>query len=258
MTVADQELKGAIRQKWDVSSSTYDSNAGHGIKAGAEREAWKRHFGNALPKKGMSILDVGCGTGEISLLLAEMGYRVQGVDLSEDMMNKGRGKAAQAGLDISFVKGDAEALQFDDGSFDAVVNRHLLWTLPHPDIALKEWTRVVKDGGSVIVIDGVWNDGSLGQAARRFVRNIAVLVIDRKNPWKGYYDRRMRSQLPNPGGVAPEKTGAYMQNAGLGDIATVDLTEIRRIQSQSMPRHHRIATKWNYFLVQGRKKSGGI
>ncbi|MDW5563451.1 MAG: methyltransferase domain-containing protein [Methanomassiliicoccus sp.] len=254
MTAEDQALKGAIRKKWDLSSSTYDSDFGHGIKDGEERDAWKRYLGTALPTKGCRVLDVGCGTGEISLLLAEMGYGVKGVDLSEDMMNKARTKASQRGLNATFENGDAENLQFGAGSFDVVVNRHLLWTLPHPERALQEWMRVVTVGGSVIVIDGVWNDGTIGTKFRRAVRNIAIAVVDRKNPWGGYYGRDVNSRLPHPGGVPPEKTREYMEKAGLVNVTAVDLTEIRRIQSASMPRRYRVANKWNYFLVKGIKK----
>jgi 2-polyprenyl-3-methyl-5-hydroxy-6-metoxy-1,4-benzoquinol methylase len=78
MPLTDSEVKSAIRSRWDVSSQKYDTHDGHGIKSAEERDAWKRVLGEALARSGLDILDVGCGTGEMSLVLAEMGHNVQG------------------------------------------------------------------------------------------------------------------------------------------------------------------------------------
>ena len=139
MPQQETELKEAIREKWDESSQSYDSYHGHGIKSQVERDAWKQALKNVLPKSKLKVLDVGCGTGEMSLLLAEMGHQVTGIDLSEKMLQKARSKAKASKLTVRFESGDAERLNLKDASFDLVLNRHLLWTLPHPGDALKEW-----------------------------------------------------------------------------------------------------------------------
>ena len=139
MPLTDSEVKSAIRSRWDVSSQKYDTHDGHGIKSAEERDAWKRVLGEALARSGLDILDVGCGTGEMSLVLAEMGHNVQGVDLSEKMLSRAREKARASRLKVKFSIGDAERLKFDPGRFDALISRHVLWTLPHPDRAVEEW-----------------------------------------------------------------------------------------------------------------------
>jgi ubiquinone/menaquinone biosynthesis C-methylase UbiE len=68
-------LKKAIEEKWDESSQSYESYHGHGIKSDEEREAWKQALQSVLGMGHLSVLDAGCGTGEISLLLAEMGHQ---------------------------------------------------------------------------------------------------------------------------------------------------------------------------------------
>ncbi|WP_243684495.1 class I SAM-dependent methyltransferase [Methanosarcina barkeri] len=141
MTIQENQIKQTIARIWDVSSETYDSNEGHGIKSEAEREAWKKVFKNLLPPGRLKVLDVGCGTCEIGLLFAEMGHHVTGLDLSKKCLQKPGKKLPEEGLTVFSKKGDAEAPPFKAGSFDVVVNRHLLWTLPHPDTAVQNWKK---------------------------------------------------------------------------------------------------------------------
>src|SRR5204863_8963963 len=84
-----------------------------------------------------SILDAGAGTGAISLLLAGLGYRVTALDLSPDMLALAEAKAGRLGLDIETVV--APATEPPPGPFDAVVERHLLWTAPDPAAARRAW-----------------------------------------------------------------------------------------------------------------------
>ena len=84
-----------------------------------------------------------------------------GLDLSEKMMDEGRKKTKERALSMTFLHGDAENPPFPDNHFDVVINRHLLWTLPNPETALKSWKRIIKPGGRVIIIDGLWNDKSI-------------------------------------------------------------------------------------------------
>lgn len=91
----------------------------------------------------------------MSLLCADMGHQVTGLDLSGEMLAQARKKAEVSRLTLELLTGDAEHLPFCDESFDVIINRHHLWTLPHPEIALKDWYRVLKPGERVLIIDGV-------------------------------------------------------------------------------------------------------
>jgi len=253
MPLTDSEIKNVICSKWDLSSQNYDTHYGHGIKTLEERTAWKRILGDALPGSTLDILDVGCGTGEISLVLAEMGHNVHGIDLSEKMLARARIKAKESNLKTKFSMGDAENLNFDEGKFDAVVSRHLLWTLPSPTKAMNEWKRVLKNGGTIVVIDGKWRDSTLNCRARRVVSELCVLLLERQNPWKGWYPSELNSALPYRFGLSSEEARKYFEASNLGDVTISDLRDILEIQKIGMPLHHKIAFNWTYYLVIGKK-----
>lgn len=253
MTIQENQIKQTIARVWDVSSETYDSQEGHGIQSEIEREAWKRHFNSLIPPGKLEVLDVGCGTGEIGLLFAELGHHVTGLDLSEKMLAKAREKVSKKALDITFRKGDAETPPFDTEIFDVVVNRHLLWTLPHPDTAVRNWRNVLKKGGVLIVVDGLWNDGSLETKSRRLVSDFCTLLIERQNPRKGHYPKEINRGLPNPYGAPPEKTLEYFEEAGFKNIKNLDLREIIEIQKRMMSFRKRLAFNYKYHLIYGEK-----
>ncbi len=247
----DDEIKNAIRKSWDQSSSRYDSCPGHGIGTQAEKDAWKRELAGNIPESPQKVLDVGCGTGVIGLLFSEMGHQVTGVDLSEEMMAKARGKAKVQNLSIELRTGDAEHLPFNDGSFDVVVTRHLLWTLPHPQTALKEWHRVLKKGGMLLVIDGIWKNGSLSiQAKRRVSDGLAKLF---GHTHGGHYDEELRSQLPYDGGVPEETMISDLKDAGFTGICCRDLMYIQEMQKSQQPWFRRFAPGKTYYILAARK-----
>ncbi|MEA1864455.1 MAG: class I SAM-dependent methyltransferase [Euryarchaeota archaeon] len=70
--------------------------------------------------------DVGCGTGVLSLLSSEIGHNITGIDLPDGMLGRAKEKADDWNLSAEFKIDDAENLSFEDGSFDSVINRHLL------------------------------------------------------------------------------------------------------------------------------------
>ena len=119
-----------------------------------KRERWIAEFRRYLPEgRPLDILDVGTGTGFFACLLAAEGHRTTGIDLTADMIERAEHMASVIGLDASFLRMDAEKLDFPSGRFDAVVSRNLTWTLPHVDKAYCEWYRVLKPGGVLINFD---------------------------------------------------------------------------------------------------------
>lgn len=246
------QLKETISEKWDISSATYDSYHGHGIKSEEESIAWKSLFRNVFPADSSKILDVGCGTGELTILFAQMGYRTTGIDLSGKMLEKAKVKAQLLGLDINYQIGDAENPPFDDNSFDIVINRHVLWTLPHPQIALEGWKRVLKNRGMAIVIDGIWNDGSLETKLRRFISKLCVSVIDRESS-DNDYSKELNDSLPNAFGTSPDNARKYFDVSGFKNIGIKDIENIRDIQRKKMPFRYQVAFNYKYYLIHGEK-----
>lgn len=103
------------------------------------------------PEPGMKVLDVGCGTGNLSLRLARMGCSVAGVDVSENMLAVARIKAASEGVEAEFAIMDALALGFADETFDAAVSMAAFEFIADRKKALEEMFRAVKKGGAVLV-----------------------------------------------------------------------------------------------------------
>ena len=95
------------------------------------------------------------------MLLAEQGHHVTGIDLSPCMVANAQAKAAAAGVDAEFACGDAATPGLDDRSVDVVLARHLVWTLPDPYAALNAWTRLIRPGGRLVLIEGHWQTDGL-------------------------------------------------------------------------------------------------
>lgn len=114
---------------------------------------WLEEFRAELPAGPLKILDAGTGTGYFAILLSREGHLVTGVDLTPAMIEEARETAAQYGVSPTFALMDAQALEYPDGSFDAVVTRNLTWTLPSPETAYAEWFRVLRPGGVMLNFD---------------------------------------------------------------------------------------------------------
>ncbi|WP_436925561.1 class I SAM-dependent methyltransferase [Halosimplex amylolyticum] len=153
----DGHVKTLVRRHWNGRAATFDDESQHGIHTEAQRERWLSVLREWTGERPRQTLDVGCGTGVVSLLLAALGHDVTGVDFAPAMLERARTKAARAGLPVGFVRGDAERLPVPDDAVDLLTARHLVWTLPDPQGALREWRRVVEPGGRLVLIEGFWD-----------------------------------------------------------------------------------------------------
>lgn len=250
-TNINEPLKTEISQIWDLHSNTYD-RAGGMIQTAGERDAWLSFIAKELPGGKLNVLDVGCGTGEISLLLAGLGHTVTGIDLSEKMMDHARTKARQAGLSVIFKPGDAEHTGFEAGTFDVVICRFLLWTLPHPEQALQEWYRIMKECGKVLIIDGKWHDDTIQYKLVKKASHLSIRLIDGKNTEKKYSAELIES-LRHLDGVPPVFARFYLAAPGFKNIKVTDLEGVRKIKLSSVPWRYRAGIGRKYYLIVGTK-----
>ncbi len=98
---------------------------------------------------GQRVLDVGCGTGVVALAAARTGARVSGLDLTPGLLARARENASIAGVAIDWHEGDAEALPFEDASFDVVVSQFGHIFAPRPEVAVSQMLRVLRPGGTL-------------------------------------------------------------------------------------------------------------
>jgi ubiquinone/menaquinone biosynthesis C-methylase UbiE len=220
-------VKQQVAAHWDRRAAHFDEDFGHSIRTAAEHAAWDRIFGLVLPGTGaLDALDVGSGTGFLSLELAARGHRVTGVDFAPAMIARAEHKAAERGRTIRFEQGDAEQLPFAPASFDLVISRHVLWTLPHPVAAVDEWIRVLRPSGRLVVIDGAVLDGSdrVAGAQPGCQENART-----SSEYKAVGDR-----LPFLGGRPREEIEALLRHHGLVNVASDPLADLVEAQLQRM------------------------
>lgn len=142
-----------LARAWDDEAPTFDQSADHGLRDPDVRSAWAGLLARVLPDRPSRLADLGCGTGSLALLAAELGHDVDGVDFSEQMLAIARSKSRRR-AGVRFSAGDAAAPPLTAGTFDVVLCRHVLWALPDPEVALRAWAKLLRSGGRMVLIEG--------------------------------------------------------------------------------------------------------
>ena len=232
------DVKQQVAAHWNRRAPTFDEDFGHSIRTPAERAAWDRILDLVLPAgAAVDVLDVGCGTGFLGFELTARGHRVTGVDFAPAMIAAARQKAEEHGVAIRFEEGDAENLRFAPRSFDLVISRHLVWTLPHPEAAIDEWMRVLRPGGRLIIVDGQFDASVLvppAGSARASTEYVAVA-----------------DQLPFLGGRSREQIEALLRAHGLTSVRSDPLLDLVAAQEQRMVDEGRERRTHRRYVVWG-------
>ncbi|MFF3494286.1 class I SAM-dependent methyltransferase [Streptomyces sp. NPDC002795] len=183
MTSCGGTAEGPI--DWDAAADGFDEEPDHGLRDPEVRAAWAGRLAGWLPEEACAVLDLGCGTGSLSLLAAERGHRVTGVDGAQKMLERARRKLA--GRDAEFLLGDAAEPPVEQGAYDVVLARHVLWALPDAEAVLRRWVSLLRPGGRLVLVEGVWGEVSpAGIPAARLLDALAPLVADvRREPLSG-------------------------------------------------------------------------
>jgi ubiquinone/menaquinone biosynthesis C-methylase UbiE len=254
----EQDIKAAVVASWDSGAGAYDATPRHGIRHDDERVAWRRLVAAilgdpahaAVPRR--RVLDVGTGTGVLALLAAELGHDVTGVDLSAGMLERAARNATAAGLSIQLQVADAESLPDDLRGFDAVVSRHLVWTLPHPAAAIAAWRRAARSDGLVAVIDGTFAPTPRGLGWATALAGRLVRRRDRREGGHHEYAARLYEALPLARQPDTHAIRALLRNAGLVDVRVRTVPEVDRVERAHLDPVERFADRWSRYLATGR------
>lgn len=222
------DLHEAIRAWWDRDAETYDDARSHAISDPVEAAAWRRALGDALPEPPARVLDVGAGTGALSLLAAELGHRVTALDLSERMLALAARKAAERALELELVHGRAE--EPPPGPFDAVMERHVLWTLPDPEGALRAWREVTAPGGRLVLFEGSWGGDGLLRRARSFAAEGLRGLLRVPDEHHAPYPEEVLPHLPLARRSSPEPMIEAVYRAGWRGVRLKRLRDVEWAQ----------------------------
>jgi len=222
--VPAEETSAQVRSLWDRKAANYDASPAHNPTSEVELAAWRAATRSLLPPPPARVLDVGAGTGFVSLLLAQQGYAVTALDSSTQMLARLKQKAFQAGLTVRVVEGDAADPPKED--FQAVVERHVLWTLPDPRTALEAW-RAAAPTGRLVLFATEWGTANgLLAAARSRVRELLRNARNQGCPPSTRYATSLQAQLPLAHGTPPSTLASLVEASGWGPPMLVRLRDI--------------------------------
>lgn len=256
------DLKEEIRAYWSARAETFDQSASHKIEDQFGMPCWQALFRDAnglMPNEdmlGLKVLDLGCGTGEISRMLCSLGAEVTGLDFSEAMHAKAKRKLE--GASWTPLLCDAEHLAgCRDESFDFATTRHLSWTLTDPKSAYSEWFRVLKPGGRLLINDGDWAQPfSRSHRFKRWLSGLIAPEPERPRDERAN-DASIRKRLPYANGLQASKLAEDVTSQGFAYLGSLDVAPLYTRGMRAVPLFKRLRlTSENRFALLFEKPLG--
>ena len=230
--LSDRDLSDRIRDFWDRDADLYDRSPSHGLGEPTEAAAWRAVLAAHLPEPPARILDAGAGTGAIALLCADLGHRVTALDFSSAMLAVLGGKAQAGGLEVEIVLGAVE--DPPTGPFDAVVERHVLWTSLDPVRTLRAWRGVVAPRGRVVLLEALPSAVSF-LGLRERAASVARRALRVEPDHHGAYDPEVVAALSLRGARTLRPHLSALEAAGWRRIRTHRLRDIEEARRSATP-----------------------
>lgn len=253
--LANHTLREEIRDYWSRRSETFDRAFGHRIAPGPEAAAWAEPMRDHLGPDPLRVLELACGTGEVTRLVHDLGHDVTALDFSEAMLAVARAKHAGKPR-LRFLLADAGQTMEPAARYDAVLCRHLVWTLTEPEAAFADWHRVLRPGGRLLVYDGDWARPKPSGAWAAKV----LALWDRLSPdpdYDGALGERhaaIMERLPFGDGLTAARLAPMLEAAGFTDIRTRSHEPIARAQRRTNALRNRLRTRvYDRFILTARK-----
>ena len=202
------KIRQVFSDYWSLRAQTYSDD----MSKLDFRDDWKAELKNRIDQQfpgrdpgSIKVLELATGHGYLAGILAELGYSVTAIDLAPGMLEVAKKNCAAYAGQITFAQMNAEALTFADDSFDVVFCRFLTWLLPQPERAYKQWCRVLKPGGLLLVYDTM-------EAKER----------GKEAPDEEKKDNPYRTELIQRTGMSPELYDDLIRLSGELEIGFVD------------------------------------
>ena len=227
---AERRTRKDIVEYWTQRAPSYSAlnrNELSGDKGGDWLAAMLPYFPEK-DRKDMRVLDLGCGPGFFSILLAGNGFFPDAADCTAQMLSEAASNAGALRDRISFHEMDASRLLFEDETFDVIVSRNLTWNLPNPCVCYEDWKRVLKPGGRIIIFDANWYHYLYDEKVRalydRDRENVALAKIRDFNIGENFdVMERIAGTLPMTGKMRPAWDVAKLTELG---YSAVDVDEL--------------------------------
>ncbi len=241
-------LENRIKKYWEGAADRYSK----GINEELHHEvcaAWKKQIlDNApLPQENnapLYVLDVGTGPGFFPIILSEAGHLVIGIDLTENMLKCAKENADAKGVHPIFMRMNCETLPFVNDTFDLILCRNLTWTLENPESTYREWLRVLRPGGRLLVFDANWNQplfdedlkGKLEENEARVKVEFGYTIHEDSNKDESY---EIASLLPLSHCLRPQWDLEALANVGFSKVfAEINILEQTGTEIQKATYHN--------------------
>lgn len=241
--MSNRDLAEDIRDYWSRRADSFDLAFGHFIAPGSEAEAWAAPMRELLGAAPSRALELACGTGEVTRLVHDLGHEVTALDFSEAMLARARTKHAGKPR-LRFIHADAGHTMEPGASHDAILCRHLVWTLTDPETAFADWLRILRPGGRLLVYDGDWTKPhSSGRLPAWLLARWERIAPD------PYHDGAMSEKhadimrrLPFSDGLTFERLAPMLERAGFAGIREISHGPIARAQRRGQGLRNRLRT----------------
>ena len=253
------DMMERINAYWSRRAEEFSDNRRKDLQGGL-RQVWTEILKAYLPEKeNIRALDLGTGAGFFAFQLADLGCDVIGIDYSEAMISH----AIQNGRDlrydgVRFCRMDAQELKFEDESFDFIFTRNVTWTLPDPEKAYAEMSRVLAPGGRLLNGDANYGAGFRKADADGLTEKLHREITDSKyeHPAKGLTMIRERNAIADQLYVSDQRRPQWdvdvLLRHGISRIS-IDMKIAERVYPD-MQSAEKIADYTNrFFLILGEK-----
>lgn len=199
-------MKSKIAEHWNARAPMFEESYAHVAKSEREDEAWLATIGRYLPPgERLRVLDLGTGLGYLASVASRLGHDAYGIDIAAEMVVRANARCERLGIPVTITEGDADHLAFDDGSFDAVTERNVLWTMPRPAETLAEIRRVLRPGGVLLSMEAKW-------LPSRDAPVVTSAVGGAPNLMEHYGE--FRDEIPLLGGATPDELTTFLSSHG--------------------------------------------